>query len=437
MQTQEALTAHSSGANGWGCKPRPGPPRADPEDGIRKPIIDMLNDRKTDGKIGDWESLWRILFPDDVKIPKPGMRTRPHLSFSPARPLRLLGTPLRSSHLVRGLVMTPRLTMCVSDFISPTELDEVDAQFKEGQSMGQLRRLLNESLGPVDNTEKMVSVFTHHMDSVFNACQEKTGGVVGTRQQTGGQESRQATSRQSSVRHRPGVQTLTSQGSGTSNSSASSLTTTPGSSTNGRELVVALRLDSQQSLLYREMGGGYPGPGTNSIGEQTMPPVPGGGSETLEGAQPRPPTMGRPMAPPELWAASHLAHPSVAFDFPSPSMTHASSRQRGLDHTPRMPSNGLEGGLQDGFGPPMHPEPVFAIPSMVQGAADYSCFPATFSPHNGHPLPGSEPQITFHAQHPPPKGTHGATGASVALPINLMYTATHHQHSWQGSPSGQ
>ncbi|KAK0721221.1 hypothetical protein B0T21DRAFT_49240 [Apiosordaria backusii] len=43
----------------------------DVEDGIGKPIADLLTKRKARLKIHTWESLWQILFPDDKEVPSP------------------------------------------------------------------------------------------------------------------------------------------------------------------------------------------------------------------------------------------------------------------------------------------------------------------------------------------------------------------------------
>jgi hypothetical protein len=49
---------------------------ADPEDGITSGIEEVLNGRKAGRKIDSWESLWRLLFPDDDRIPEAGTLIR-------------------------------------------------------------------------------------------------------------------------------------------------------------------------------------------------------------------------------------------------------------------------------------------------------------------------------------------------------------------------
>lgn len=41
----------------------------EPEDGITPEIDSLLVVRKGDTKIDSWDALWRLLFPDDDKIP--------------------------------------------------------------------------------------------------------------------------------------------------------------------------------------------------------------------------------------------------------------------------------------------------------------------------------------------------------------------------------
>jgi len=73
MGSQEALDAHVSVGKDQICTPQKAPSSADPEDGITAGIEDALNDRKSEGKVNCWDSLWLLLFPGDFKIPEPGM----------------------------------------------------------------------------------------------------------------------------------------------------------------------------------------------------------------------------------------------------------------------------------------------------------------------------------------------------------------------------
>ncbi len=88
MGTQGALRAHLSIATDWMCAVNPALSYTDPDDGISQAIRDILNERKSDGKINSWASLWHLLFPNDTKIPRPGMQ----IPFaSPPRTDLLLG----------------------------------------------------------------------------------------------------------------------------------------------------------------------------------------------------------------------------------------------------------------------------------------------------------------------------------------------------------
>lgn len=75
MGSQAALDAHTSVERERICNPQRVSSSADPEDGITSGMEEALNGRKADRKIDSWESLWRLLFPADLEMPEPGMRT--------------------------------------------------------------------------------------------------------------------------------------------------------------------------------------------------------------------------------------------------------------------------------------------------------------------------------------------------------------------------
>lgn len=47
---------------------------ADPEDGISPDTFMLMLNRKSESKINNWDSLWRVLFPDDITVPDPGTK---------------------------------------------------------------------------------------------------------------------------------------------------------------------------------------------------------------------------------------------------------------------------------------------------------------------------------------------------------------------------
>jgi len=49
----------------------------DPEDGITQKIISSLEARSLKAKIDNWTSLWRLLFPDDARVPDSGRSNAP------------------------------------------------------------------------------------------------------------------------------------------------------------------------------------------------------------------------------------------------------------------------------------------------------------------------------------------------------------------------
>ncbi|AEO61273.1 hypothetical protein MYCTH_2070870 [Thermothelomyces thermophilus ATCC 42464] len=160
MKSKMALEEHISVSRDQICDPQEAPSRADPEDGITSGIEEVLNERKTDGKIDDWKSLWRLLFPGDAKIPEP-------------------------------------------DFVPPTELDEVYAQFYTDDSTSLLWQRIQEVLGHTGNIQPMFDAFKNYIDTVFEACRLKTCGMSYSRRRARIQAARQVASGRSPVRHAP------------------------------------------------------------------------------------------------------------------------------------------------------------------------------------------------------------------------------------------
>ncbi|KAL2195609.1 hypothetical protein P885DRAFT_79048 [Corynascus similis CBS 632.67] len=160
MGSREALEAHASVGKDQICDPRTVPSSADPEEGITSGIEDILNDRKAGTKIDDWTSLWRLLFPGDIEVPD-------------------------------------------SDFVPPTELEEVYAQFNSDDSRRQLRERIREVLGRAGDAESMFDTFNSHVNSVFEVCRNKTGGVSNGRRRLRIQASQPAISRRSPAQLTP------------------------------------------------------------------------------------------------------------------------------------------------------------------------------------------------------------------------------------------
>ncbi|KAL2155637.1 hypothetical protein VTH82DRAFT_379 [Thermothelomyces myriococcoides] len=138
MESKKALEEHISVSRDRICDPPTVPPSRDPEDGITSEIEETLNERKTGGKIGDWESLWALLFPGDGKIPEP-------------------------------------------DFVPPAELDEVRAQFDD--SRNQLWQLIQEVVGRTENVQPIFDAFQSYINTVFEDCRLKTRGMSCSRRQ--------------------------------------------------------------------------------------------------------------------------------------------------------------------------------------------------------------------------------------------------------------
>ena len=72
MGSRAELDAHIAVPNNEICSPQEGSASRNPEDGITALHESLLNNRKTHGKIDNWQDLWHNLFPLDNVVPEPG-----------------------------------------------------------------------------------------------------------------------------------------------------------------------------------------------------------------------------------------------------------------------------------------------------------------------------------------------------------------------------
>lgn len=170
------------------------------------------------------------------------------------------------------------------DFVPPTELDEVYAQFNTDESMGQLRQRIREGMGPADNIGPMLDVFRHHIDSVFEASRSRSGGVASSRRRLRIHTSRQMASRRSSV-----LLTPTRQGSGRSESSVSPPAATPHRTNMLGNLDQPLMVGTQSHMQYvPPTTGGYPIGGVDSLGGIMLDFLSAGNVSNSQPSQPIP-----------------------------------------------------------------------------------------------------------------------------------------------------
>jgi hypothetical protein len=179
------------------------------------------------------------------------------------------------------------LTACDPDFVPPTELDEVYAQFNSDYCTNRLREQIQERLGSAGDIGSMFDVFNSHIESVFEACRSKTSGVAGGRSRLRLQTPRPETSRRNSVRLTPMQPTPGRRGSGLSDSSFSSQVATP-NSTNMPGHVEQPSMVGPHPLhtQYAPPGGSYDGLGVGVAGAMMMPLAAGGGPGVNQGGQP-------------------------------------------------------------------------------------------------------------------------------------------------------
>lgn len=72
MRSREAVQAHLAVPRDSICSPQEGIASRNPEDGITDRHEFLLNNRKADGKIDNWQDLWHNLFGLDEEVPDPG-----------------------------------------------------------------------------------------------------------------------------------------------------------------------------------------------------------------------------------------------------------------------------------------------------------------------------------------------------------------------------
>ncbi|KAK4120413.1 hypothetical protein N657DRAFT_693108 [Parathielavia appendiculata] len=238
MGSQEALDRHVSVPMDQICTPETRPTSADPEDGITSGIEEILNDRKAGTKIDTWQSLWCLLFPGDAGLEIPE-----------------------------------------ADFIPPTELEEVYAEFNTGHHMRQLQQCIQQGLGHGNDVESLLSVFRDHIDSVFDTCRRNTssGPVTGSRRIPVQPTPGQTISRRSSfVTLHPGRPTSRGHGSVDSSSMCSPVATPNSTAMLGNVEQPPPVTEAQSRSMPRvpRTGGAYPGPtGAEAIGDLMMMPL--------------------------------------------------------------------------------------------------------------------------------------------------------------------
>ncbi|KAK0736089.1 hypothetical protein B0T21DRAFT_383731 [Apiosordaria backusii] len=149
MGSHVDLLAHSAVEIQCMCEVRDVPSSLDPEDGITPQVEEILNGRKANSKVDSWDTLWEVLFGTEQAIPD-------------------------------------------HNFVPPTELEEVHAEFRKPASCDELRRRLAAEF-PLHDTELLLGLFSEHVDSVVDACRSRTSQMSGRPRRTRNQGPRQPT----------------------------------------------------------------------------------------------------------------------------------------------------------------------------------------------------------------------------------------------------
>ncbi|VBB83579.1 Putative protein of unknown function [Podospora comata] len=143
------LVAHSAVEVHLMCEVQDVPSSLDPEDGITPQVEEVLNGRKANSKVDCWDTLWDVLFGTEEGIPD-------------------------------------------HNFVPPTELDEVHAEFRKPSSRDELRQRLATEF-PLHDPDLLLSLFNEHIDSVVDTCRLRTRQLSGRPRRTRNQGPRQPT----------------------------------------------------------------------------------------------------------------------------------------------------------------------------------------------------------------------------------------------------
>ncbi|KAK0668750.1 hypothetical protein QBC41DRAFT_117993 [Cercophora samala] len=207
------LVAHSAVEIQFMCEVRDVPSSLDPEDGITPQVEEVLNGRKANSKVDCWDTLWDVLFGAENGIPD-------------------------------------------HNFVPPTELDEVHAEFRKLSSCDDLRRRIAAEF-PLYDSELLLALFNEHVDSVVDTCRLRTSQLSGRPRRTRNQGPRQPTASPQRVRrtsHTATIHRIQSRDTLGSNGQSGGASSTHGTPINNDS---SWPSPSQPLMSYAPSPGGY------------------------------------------------------------------------------------------------------------------------------------------------------------------------------------
>ncbi|KAL1838074.1 hypothetical protein VTJ49DRAFT_3094 [Mycothermus thermophilus] len=172
--SETALETHLMLPRDQICDAEPSP-HDDPEDGIPEGIFRLLVAKED--ALQDWwtwESIWQLVFSDDLEVPDPGM----HPSYQPSTTHRQLPEETSRDYAQKAYH--------AADFQPVVELDEVEQAFDDEQdalkdSLREKLRLLIPSAGDDDYLRFLAGqielVFETHRANVMKQCRSRVCGT--------------------------------------------------------------------------------------------------------------------------------------------------------------------------------------------------------------------------------------------------------------------
>jgi len=137
----------------------------EPEDGITPEMDRLLSARNKSCQVMTWQSLWRLLFPQDENIPSPGKCDFFWYTFSYC--LRLLGTHHQF----------------YAEFVPPDTLEDIRQSFHHHER--DLEQQLNHRLSTAMSTDNsdilqlirsdLINIFRDHVNTRLSACKGRRG----------------------------------------------------------------------------------------------------------------------------------------------------------------------------------------------------------------------------------------------------------------------
>ncbi|KAK4198655.1 hypothetical protein QBC40DRAFT_90097 [Triangularia verruculosa] len=210
MGSHMDLLAHSAVEIQFMCEVRDVPSSLDPEDGITPQVEEVLNGRKANSKVDSWNTLWEVLFGTGHEIPD-------------------------------------------HNFVPPTELEEVHAEFRKPSSCDELRRRVASDF-PLYDAELLLGLFNEYVESVVETCRSRNSQMPGRPRRTRNQGPRQPTASPQRAGYTASIHRIQSRDTLGSNSQSGGASSTHGTPINNDS---SWPSPNQPLMSYAPSPGGY------------------------------------------------------------------------------------------------------------------------------------------------------------------------------------